>query len=206
MNKYQNKYRIKSNRLQNWDYGWNAYYFITAVTHNRKYYFGNIKNGKLIKSILGEVACNEWLKTPQVRSDMKIILDEYCVMPNHFHAIIKIGKNQYNQFDDNRRNDNSDSDSADRDAMHRVSTNPTTNNPSSVKSKNKNQFGPQRKNLSSIIRGFKSAVTTFARKNNIEFDWQPNYHDHIIRDKQEYFRIKNYIINNPTKWNNDTFQ
>ena len=31
--------------------------------------------------------------------------------------------------------------------------------------------------------------------------WQPNYHDHVIRDDAEYQRIKQYIINNPTKWN-----
>ena len=29
--KYQNKYRIASTRLQNWDYGWNAAYFITSA-------------------------------------------------------------------------------------------------------------------------------------------------------------------------------
>jgi hypothetical protein len=35
--------------------------------------------------------------------------------------------------------------------------------------------------------------------------WQPNYHDHVIRDKDEYYRIKHYIINNPAKWQADTF-
>jgi REP element-mobilizing transposase RayT len=99
--------------------------------------------------------------------------------------------------------------------MHRVSTanptaNPTTNptvnptnNPSPVKLNPKNQFGPQRKNLASIVRGFKSAVTTFARKNDIEFGWQPNYYEHIIRNENEYYRIKNYIKNNPKKWAED---
>lgn len=210
--KFKNKYRIESTRLQNWDYGWKGYYFITIVTRNREYYFGNIKNGRLIESELGKITIKEWLKTIQIRRDMNIILDEYCVMPNHFHAIIKIGKNQYNQFDDNS---DLDSNSAVRDAMHRVSTTDTDTdcvsttgqitNSTPEKLKPKNQFGPQRKNLSSIIRGFKSAITTFARKNNIEFDWQPNYHDHIIRNKQEYYRIKNYIINNPVKWNEDKF-
>jgi REP element-mobilizing transposase RayT len=67
-----------------------------------------------------------------------------------------------------------------------------------------NQFAPQSKNLSSIIRGYKSAVTTFARKNGIEFDWQPLFHEHIIRDMAAYHRISNYIINNPEKWMNKT--
>jgi putative transposase len=66
----------------------------------------------------------------------------------------------------------------------------------------KNQFAPQSKNLSSIIRGYKSAVTTYARKNGIEFDWQPRFHDHIIRSMDDY---SNYIINNPVKWQADKF-
>ena len=59
--------------------------------------------------------------------------------------------------------------------------------------------------LASIMRGFKSAVTTFARKNDLPFDWQPRFHDHIIRNEIEYNRISNYIINNPSKWNEDKF-
>lgn len=34
-NKFNNKYRIASTRLQNWDYGWNAAYFVTVCTKNR---------------------------------------------------------------------------------------------------------------------------------------------------------------------------
>lgn len=36
-------------------------------------------------------------------------------------------------------------------------------------------------------------------------NWQPNYHDHIIRDERSYMNIKNYIRNNPKKWNEDKF-
>ena len=64
----------------------------------------------------------------------------------------------------------------------------------------KNKFGPQSKNLASIIRGFKSAVTIYARKNNLEFDWQPRYYDHIIRNQIEFDRIKRYINRNPANW------
>lgn len=60
--------------------------------------------------------------------------------------------------------------------------------------------------LASIVRGFKSAVTTTARKsgNNV-FGWQPRFHDHIIRDDSAYQRIARYIANNPARWQNDTF-
>ena len=66
------------------------------------------------------------------------------------------------------------------------------------------EFQPQFKNLASIIRGFKSSVTTYARKNQILFDWQPRFHDHMIRTEADYNQISHYIINNPLKWKNDT--
>ncbi|MEP7278759.1 MAG: hypothetical protein ABI813_08970, partial [Bacteroidota bacterium] len=67
------------------------------------------------------------------------------------------------------------------------------------------KMGPQLKNLSSIIRGYKSAVTCYARKNSIVFDWQARFHDRIIRNEDAYQTIKNYIKNNPRNWKNDTF-
>jgi putative transposase len=63
-----------------------------------------------------------------------------------------------------------------------------------------NRFGPQSKNLASIMRGYKSAVTTFARLKNIRFNWQTKYHDHVIRSFDEYMRITKYIKNNPSNW------
>jgi REP element-mobilizing transposase RayT len=68
-----------------------------------------------------------------------------------------------------------------------------------------NQFGPQSKNLASIIRGFKSAVTQKARQIHPDFAWQPRYYDHIIRNKQSFQKITTYIKNNPAKWKNDKF-
>ena len=69
-----------------------------------------------------------------------------------------------------------------------------------------NQFAPQSKNLASTMRGFKSSVTTFARKHNINFKWQEHYYEHIIRDDIDLNRIRTYIINNPKNWNEDEFR
>ncbi|HLO45509.1 MAG TPA: hypothetical protein VK175_14320 [Leadbetterella sp.] len=93
------------------------------------------------------------------------------------------------------------------DAMHRVSTQSAsaTQSTSPTPSTFKNAFAPQSKNLASIIRGYKSAVTTYARKNKIRFEWHVRYHDHIIRNEAEYLRISNYIKNNPSKWLDDKF-
>jgi len=67
----------------------------------------------------------------------------------------------------------------------------------------KSGFNSPSKNLSSIIRGYKIAVTTYARKNNIEFDWQSRFHEHIIRSEDDYLKIASYIINNLSNWEFD---
>ena len=192
---YQNKYRISSARLQSWDYASEGLYFVTICTQNREYFFGEVINGEMQQSEIGQVAKEEWFKTPGLRPDMNLEFGEFVVMPNHIHGIIIIGENQYNS-DTNAR----------RDAMHRVSTNNpnrvSTNTPTNTP---KNQFGPQRKNLASIIRGYKSAVTIYARKNQIDFAWQPRFYEHIIRSPDDYDRISKYIAHNPENWNQDKF-
>ena len=68
-----------------------------------------------------------------------------------------------------------------------------------------NIFGPQSKNLGSIMRGYKIGVTNFAKEHNILFKWLPRFHDHIIRNEEEYLKIRNYIITNPQRWQEDKF-
>ena len=68
---------------------------------------------------------------------------------------------------------------------------------------NPNKFGPQSKNLGSVVRGYKAGVKTFAITNQIEFEWQPGYYDHIIKSDEELNRTRQYIINNSMKWQED---
>jgi REP element-mobilizing transposase RayT len=35
--------------------------------------------------------------------------------------------------------------------------------------------------------------------------WQKSFHDHIIRDENDYCRIAEYIENNPQRWTTDCF-
>lgn len=45
-----------------------------------------------------------------------------------------------------------------------------------------------------------SLVTNNACQINPNFEWQPRYRDHIIRNKKSYRNILNYIIDNTYKW------
>ena len=130
-------------------------------------YFGEIIKGQMNLSEIGEIVKSEWLKSPEIRPDMNLELDEYVIMPNHIHGIIIIGRNKYNV--DDRETEN-----CRRDAMHGVSTSGLTETPGIpvelfTLETSENKSGPQRKNLSSIIRGFKSIVTKHARKIHPDF-------------------------------------
>jgi putative transposase len=212
---FKNKYRIPSARLQTYNYARQGMYFVTICTKFMQHYFGKIitdrqtKTAKLEPTQIGKIAESEWYKSLEMRPDMNLDIGEFIVMPNHIHGIIIIGKNEFNSSGNiGELNGNSESQcGSSTDAMHRVSTQSAsaTQSAYATQSTPQNAFAPQSKNLASIIRGYKSAVTTYARKNNIRFEWHVRYHDHIIRNEEEYLRISNYIKNNPSKWLDDKF-
>ncbi|WP_037588349.1 transposase [Stenoxybacter acetivorans] len=55
--------------------------------------------------------------------------------------------------------------------------------------------------VSRIIKQWKGAITK-----KIGYSvWQKSFHDHIIRNENDYKRIAEYIQNNPANWENDCF-
>jgi REP element-mobilizing transposase RayT len=176
--KFKQKYRIKSARHPDWDYANLGAYFVTICTHNRKCFFGEIIDGSMVLSEIGKIVETEWLKTFEMRPDMNLQMGEYVIMPNHFHAIIIIGENEYNT----KRCDGG--------------------GPHSTP----NKFGPQSKNLASIIRGFKIGVTKNVHKIHPDFAWQSRFHDRIIRDNREFENVRAYIYNNPQNWGKDNLK
>jgi putative transposase len=68
-----------------------------------------------------------------------------------------------------------------------------------------NQFSkPIPGSLSVIVNQYKAAVKRWCNNNNHpEFCWQPRFYDCIINDPDEYIAFRNYIIDNPCKWEND---
>ena len=175
--KYKNKYRTQSHRLQGYDYSSEGAYFITMNSAKGIFEFGNIENGVMTLNQTGKIVETELLKTPEMRKN--IFMGEYCIMPNHIHFILFIGVAGFYPQMNNRRLQNSDY---------------------------KNKFGAQINNLSSLIRGLKSSCTSkIIKSGNKSFAWQSNYYDVIIRNEKKYKIIENYIRNNPTTWKNDMF-
>ena len=197
--KFQNKYRIPSARAVWHDYN-DGDYFITICTKNREHYFGEIVNGEMILNDLG-IKLNELIvEIPSHHPYAKTPV--YQIMPNHLHLIVCIDGSHVAVCRDvpNRTDvacrDAAGRDAACRDAACHVST---TNN---IKMQ---EIADQCGLLSTAMGGMKSALTNHARSNKIPFGWQTRFHDHIIRDQEEWERIANYIENNPVSWENDKF-
>lgn len=63
----------------------------------------------------------------------------------------------------------------------------------------------KRYSLSNIIQGFKifSSRCINKQNRNIIFRWQRSFYDHIIRNDISLYKIRQYIIENPLKWELD---
>ena len=250
MTKFKNKYRIESPRLKGWDYSQNGCYLITLVTAGREFFFGNVKNQKMILSVWGKIANTEWLKSFQIRKEL--FLKEYVIMPNHIHAIVTINKKssesiverhgrfiveRHGLFSVERhgrasqqleKEKNCELDNGQTSKLKNRITSQINNDRSSQPNNSKEKINSEKieknilsylkrkpKSISSFVAGFKSAVINkidyFIDANKIKMEkfnknnpfWQRNYYDHIIRNKTEFYKFKNYITNNPKNWNNE---
>jgi len=205
MDRFQNKYRIPSSRLQNWDYRWAGAYFITICTKGRENYFGNITNGEMQLSGVGILGDVFWYEIKNHAKNLE--LGAFVVMPNHVHGILILNGENGNDNNNNIGNGNDIGNVV--ETGHALSLR-RRRRPQPLQQTEKN-IGQQRfqnigKNtVSSIIGSYKSAVTKHANRLGFAFEWQERFYDHIIRNDGEYQRITEYIITNPLKWGNDKF-
>ena len=65
-------------------------------------------------------------------------------------------------------------------------------------------YGDSGLTLGEIVRVFKAISTrTIRQAGMLDFAWQSNYHEHIIRNEHELERVRNYIVSNPLMWEDD---
>ena len=205
----------QSIRLKGHDYcrGW---YFITIRTQDYILLFGEIKNGVMKLNEFGQIVRNEWLKTPLIRPYVR--LDEFVVMPDHFHGIIGIGD-------------------------RKSSIGKSSGSPGIIVPANRPN-GPEPGSVGAVIGQFKSITTKQIKRMAGVYDmttdggdnddgttdggdpdvratrrvapacttpaplpimighriWQRDYYDCIIRDAGSLERIRRYIIRNPENY------
>ena len=175
---------------------------MTICTWKRLNILGKIFDNKMILNDLGEIVRNELIKTEKMRKNVRI--DVFQIMPNHVHVILvikNISDNENNNVGE-KCGDNVGAYCQDNvGAYCQDNVGAYCNTPL----QNKNKFVSPKNNLGSIIRGIKS--TTTKQIGLIELDglpvWQRSFHDRIIRNENEYLKIKEYIKNNPKMWGRD---
>jgi REP element-mobilizing transposase RayT len=171
----------QSTRLNDLDYSHPGAYFITLLTYQRECLLGKIAAGKIHLSPYGKMAHIEWFKSVSMPKEIKFHEDEFVVMPNHVHGIVWITS---------------------RDPSHVVGA--TGRSP--LRDQLKDRSGPRPKSLSSFVAGSKPSVTkqiNTARNTPGQHVWKRNYHDKIIRNERELQATREYIRDNPLRWELD---
>jgi len=163
----------KQLRLKDYDYAQEGAYFVTMCTRDRKIHFEENS------SLMGFIR-TQWVELPEAFPN--IYLDEFIIMPNHIHGIIFIEC---------------------RGLIYQI-----LNVPKGVMNHAPTeQWGlmcNSNVTLGKIIRHFKAKCTKLIRNQGYtEFQWQRGYYDRIIRNDIDLNKIRQYINNNPIKWDLD---
>jgi putative transposase len=186
--RYFIRYR-QSLRLKDYDYSQNGAYFITICTQNRECLFGSIVNGKMQLNDAGKMVQNWIKKLPEKFPN--VILDEYIIMPNHLHMITMI-ENQSVEAKPCFRP------GSDNYAMGDYMESPLRV-PNSYDGLGRYISWFKRMSTNQYINAVKS-------ENFLPFNkrlWQRNYYEHVIRNKQSFEQIREYVIYNPASWEKD---
>jgi REP element-mobilizing transposase RayT len=189
--KFQNKYRIPSARASWWNYGDAGLYFITICTANKEHWFGKIHDKH---NELNELGKYVEIQIENIKLHYSYAsIPVFVVMPNHIHLIVCIDADCM----------------CGRDGARTVSTEMDSDNfkrwKHAVVNEKMQQISIQKKCLSVVVGGLKSAITKFAHQNQQNFAWQTRFHDHIIRNNDEFVRISHYICTNVERWDADVF-
>jgi REP element-mobilizing transposase RayT len=77
-------------RYAGYEYTQPGAYFVTILTHKRLHLFGTLSDGVMQLSTLGDLAKSCWIGLPDRFTYVE--LDEFVLMPDHFHGIIIINE------------------------------------------------------------------------------------------------------------------
>ena len=153
---------------------------------------------------LGRIVEQEWSKSEHIRAEIQ--LDEWVVMPNHFHGIVLITR--HGEVNDWRNGAGGLRGGAGGLRCHADDWRNRRGDRPVAPTTRRFPTGPKSKSVGALVAGFKAAATK--RINKIRGMpgspvWQRNYYEHIIRDEASLNRIRQYIIENPNRWNDDLY-
>jgi len=170
------RHRRRSIRLKGYDYSQPGAYFVTVCTHHLACLFGDVVDGEMELSDVGQIVQACWDDLSNHYQHVR--LDAFVIMPNHVHGIIVL---------------------MDYDNIDNVGAGfkpAPTETPAPVK----------RHGLPEIVRAFKTFSSRHInqwRGTPGTPVWQRNYYEHIIRDSNEFNHIRQYTTYNAARWLED---
>ena len=191
-----NRHHRRSIRLKGYDYSQAGAYFITLCTQDRACLFGKVVNGEMRLNDAGRMVLAEWNMLPE--RFPHVVLDAFVVMPNHVHGIVVIT--------------NPATDDTATTAPTIVGTGlvpvPDDGATTRVAPTVGDIVAPT---VGDIVGAFKSRVTVEYIRGVKTSGWPPfrgrlwqrNYYEHIIRNERALNAIRQYIIENPRRWQMD---
>ena len=218
-NRYDlNQPRRKPIRLKGYDYSRAGAYFITIVVQGRLCSFGDVVDGEMSLNGAGKMIHRVWDRMPGRFPSVE--MDEFVVMPNHIHGIMiihqpppshdpPVGASLVGALDDPRLHDDAHTHDDTR-ATTRVAPTDTVTDDTRPHNdvRATTRVAPT---LGDVVGAFKSLTTVeygrgVRRIGWPPFDkrlWQRNYYERIIRNESELDLAREYITNNPMKWEFD---
>jgi putative transposase len=170
----------RSVRIKPFDYAQPAAYFITICAHTNRNIFGEVVSGTIRLNELGRIVEESWRALPNHFYNIR--LAAHVFMPNHLHGIVSI-----------------------QDPVRRGAQ--MTGADALVYPTGARRFGAAgRGSIPTIVRSFKSAVSKKARavlRKPLFQVWQSGYHEHIIRNQDDFEKTCEYIRLNPIRWSLD---
>lgn len=162
--KFRNKYRVPSARLQNWDYGANGTYFITICTKEMQHFFGEVVDKKIILNSVGLLANEYWMEI--LKQFPYVEFGNFQIMPNHIHGILIIDKSVVATTAVETRLIASNLDNADIGETRLIASVPKKDGIGGFAGENNPMLAD---NISRIIRWYKGRCTFEMRKINPNF-------------------------------------
>ena len=196
----QAKHCRRSIRLQGYDYSQPGAYFVTICTQNYAYLLSGIVDGEMVLNEAGQMVQGVWDELPMHYPGIET--DAFIIMPNHVHGIIVIQPSAVGAGP--RACPGGEAPSSNAGPSSPAAESPHLGQPQGV-------APTKTMALADVVHRFKT-LTTKRYTDGVKHNgwkpfpgrlWQRNYWEHVVRDDRELHRIREYIVNNPAKWESD---
>ena len=194
----------RSIRLPGYDYSQPGAYFVTICAKDRECLFGHIMNRKMVLNNAGQMVKTVWNELPKFY--VRVSTDAFQIMPNHVHGIIVITRSDAVPSVGAGPRACPSMPACSFVAQPREDGQPRGVAPTEVKANSGGVLS-----LPDIVHRFKTMTTKRYSESVKQCGWpsfpgklwQRNYYEHIIRNENNMARIREYITNNPARWDTD---